>query len=93
MSEENKIKSYRKDGNIIIEIPEETLIFAVENNPEDSAKVTDKEEFLNYISNSLVEEIGFDSDSGLSSFYRLLDEAAIDAVESDRGVEFTEVNY
>ncbi|MDQ4121672.1 MAG: hypothetical protein M3209_09530 [Acidobacteriota bacterium] len=89
IEEKDKIKSFRKDGNIVIEIPEETFIFAVENNPDAPVKVTDKDEFLNYIAEMLVEEIGYNHDSGLSSFQRLLDEAAEDAVESDKGVEFT----
>jgi hypothetical protein len=87
------ITSCRRDGKIVIEIPEETLIFALEHHPEEPIKVTDREEFLNYIANSLVEDIGFSHDSGLSSFYRLLDEAAQDAVESDKGVELTNVEY
>jgi hypothetical protein len=69
------------------------LIFAVEKHPEDPVKVTNKEEFLNYITESLVEEIGFNHDSGLSSFHRLLDEAAQEAVESDKGVELAEFEY
>lgn len=93
MSEENKIKTYRKDGNIVIEIPEETLIFAVENNPDGAVKVYDKEQFLNFVAESVVEEVGFNHDSGLSSFHRLLDETAEEAIEGDKGVEPLDVDF
>ena len=84
------MQCYRKDKSIIIDIPESLLIFAVKNNPDYKVKIRDKEEFLNYVIRNIVEETGFDFDSGLSSFKRLLDEVAEDAATNGAGIDFGE---
>lgn len=86
------IISYRKDGKIIIEMPEDLLIFAAENNDYYNLKVFDKELFLNYIANNLVSETGFNGETGLSGFEELLDNMFVEAGEyGDCGVSMEDL--
>jgi hypothetical protein len=84
----DKITARRELGSIIIDIPEDLLISAVEGNPDfEGLAVTDREKFLNFVADNLIEEIGYDADTGIGLFYRLLDQAAEQAAESDEGVK------
>ena len=53
MNEE--IKAFRKNGKIIIEIPEDNLIFAIENSPHGSYKITDSDAYLEHFTAQLLE--------------------------------------
>lgn len=88
IKDKHKITAERDgEGFISIHIPEALLIFAIEGNPEVQLKVTDEDEFLNWIASRVAEEVGYNADTGLSSLHRLLDEAALEAVENAAGVE------
>lgn len=92
MADSEQTKTFRRDGKIIIEIPEDILIDAVEGNPDSDfgMKVRDEDEYLDYVCANLVNELGYDADTGIGSFYRLLDEMTIDAAENDAGIDIEE---
>lgn len=83
-------KAYRKNGKIIIEVPENNLIFAVENSPRFySAKITDREAYLNGVVDNLLEYTSGTDDDPL--FFRLLDDVTEDMIESAAdGIELTD---
>jgi hypothetical protein len=87
----SEIKATRRNGMIVIEIPENTVIYAAENNPDyQNAKVFNREDFLDFVTNRIVQEVGYEADTGLSGFYRLLDDASLEALESYEGIEIQE---
>jgi len=82
------IKFDRKDGNIVINIPEELLCFAVENDPQWPLIIHDQDKFVEGIIFAL--EYGLrDDESGLTDFKQLLDSAAIYLIED--GVEYVDL--
>ncbi len=73
-------KAYRKSGKIIIEMPEDNLIFAMENSPRFNGKITDKQGYLNEIVKQLLEYTSGTDDDPL--FFRVFDEITEDMIES-----------
>ena len=87
MNQEPKV--YRNSGKIIIEMPEDNLIFAVENAPGYSAKVTDPDAYLDGVVARILEHsFGTDDDPML---FRLFDEVTEKMIEDgEPGVELIE---
>lgn len=80
MKTTNQPKAYRKDGKIIIEMPEDSLVFAVENSPYYGAKVTNRKAYLNSVVDNLLEYTdGTDDDPML---FRLFDHITEEMLES-----------
>jgi hypothetical protein len=79
MKTKKQPKAYRKNGKIIIEMPEDNLIFAIENSPRFNAKITDREVFLNEFVNRLLEYSSGTDDDPL--FFRLLDDVTENILE------------
>jgi len=73
-------KVFRKDGKIVIEMPEDNLVFAVENSPRFNAKVTDREAYLNGVVENLLQHTRGTDDDPL--FFRLLDDVTEEMIES-----------
>ena len=80
-------KCYRKDGKLIIEIPEEILINGVVLVPMPGRyEVADKEKFLNFVTNNFLTS-GDDGDNhSCSDFTRLIDGLVEEAAEFGAGV-------
>lgn len=70
----------REGGKIIIELPEDNMVFAVENNPHQPVKVIDREAFLNELVSNLLdwEDGSYDA----PKFFKVFEEIAIDMAES-----------
>lgn len=79
------MKVYRRNGQIIIELEEWAVIHGAECNPNWNAKVTDRERFLNYVSENLV-SIGRPHQDD-SIFNELMDFIVNCAIESNEGIE------
>ena len=82
----------RVSGKITIEINEEDLLCGVKSvPPEDFYFVEDKEKFLSYATNNLL-DIGDDGDfNSMSDFCRILDKLVETAAELDEGVGYKQV--
>lgn len=72
-------KVSRKDDKIVIEIPEDVLVFALEQSPRAYLKVLDKEAFINEVVDRIFEHCSGTDDEPM--FFRLLDEIAEDMAE------------
>jgi hypothetical protein len=85
-----EIKVERGGGNLLISIPESTIVYAAEHNPENPLVIKDKEALLNYYKEYL-NELDVTED-GLTSFERFLDSIAVEATESGlEGIEIKEL--
>jgi hypothetical protein len=89
MKQGKQFRAYRRKGKLVIEMPEDNIIFGVENHPEEPVKVVDRDRFLNHIAEYIVE---FSPDEGEPLLNKLLDAMANDAVESDAGVLIAELD-
>lgn len=79
-------KAFRRGGKIVIEMPEDNLVFAVENSPRFNAKITDREAYLNGVVDNLLEYTSGTDDDPL--FFRLLDDVTEEMIESSAdGIE------
>lgn len=79
------MKAYRRECQIIIEIEEWALIHGAECNPDWNAKVTDRERFLNYVTEQLlVTDRAHQEDPIINE---LLDRIVGIAIEGNEGIE------
>ena len=83
----NKAISYRKDGKIIIEIPEELISFAIKSEYDSNCFLKDpwfviknQDQLMNEISNKIL-NFG-ETDNNEPKFLKLLDAIVIDIFES-----------
>ena len=81
------MKSYRKNGNLVIEISEDALCNGVHVIPGNDVIVTDREKFLSFCA-AHVCSFGDNGDFlSTSHMTRLLDDLVTEAIESAAGVE------
>jgi len=82
-----KMKAYRKDGKLMIEISEDALCSGAHMMPGNEATVTDRERFLDFCA-AHVCDFGDNGDFlSASNMTRLLDDLVTEAIESDAGIE------
>ena len=70
----------REGGKIIIELPEDNMVFALENNPRCPLKITDRESFLNEIVSQILDWENGRYDA--PAFFEAFEDLAIDMAES-----------
>ncbi len=81
------MKVYRKDGNLIFEMPEDNVIFGAEHSPNYKIRVIDRELFLNHIRDRFL-DLGDSGDfNGEPNINRFLDELVVSAIESAAGCD------
>lgn len=85
------MKTYRKDGKIILEIPEETVLDAATFFPEGAGlRVINKERFLNFFTENL--EVCGETDEESPHILRLFHQVISEAYEQGYGLEESQ-NY
>jgi len=73
-------------------MPEDNLIFAVENSPRFDIKITNREAYLNGVVDNILEYTSGTDDDPL--FFRLLDDVTIEMIESAAdGIESVNREY
>ena len=80
------MRTFRKDGSLFIEIPEDHLVTGVTGVDNHSLVAYDPEKWLNFVAANIL-EIGDDGDfESCSDFTRLLDDLVMEAAELGEGV-------
>lgn len=79
------MKAYRKDGVIVVEMPEKDILSGVSQHPDGYFKVTDKESFLKFLTENLLD--AGELKRGDSYITTLLDHLTEEAFELGHGIE------
>lgn len=86
MREEQSMSAGIENGDLIIRIPVNLLVFAAENNPEYlEVKITDQYTYAKEVAKRIL-EFNEDPDTGTTQFQQLLDDIQGDLVEDANDV-------
>lgn len=84
-------RAYREGGKIVIEVPEDNLVFAVNNSPHYSARVSNPEKYLDGVTDRVLEYCyGTDDEPMLLRLLDLVTEELLETPNS--GVDLVDVD-
>lgn len=80
------MKTYRTNGKVIIEIPEQNILDATPLIPNFGAglRVVDKDKFLNYFADNLLEA---GAENGMGYVLGAFEQVIVDCIDKDAGLE------